>query len=80
MENTEEFVEVPEEELSDHDYFEACFLCGELIGSIYLCGEGYICESCFAEAAGIPEEDAFFEENITREARDKAKETIYDQA
>jgi hypothetical protein len=54
-----------------------CFACGQNEGAIWLCGEGMICEKCFSEEAGIPEEDAFvLEDELPQEARDAAKRSL----
>lgn len=38
---------------------EPCGYCTDYEGAIWLCGEGYLCERCFATLAGIEEQDLF---------------------
>lgn len=54
---------ISESELSQ-DEPEACFVCGEFEGAIWLCGEGLICESDFAKLAEIDEESLFIEDRL----------------
>jgi hypothetical protein len=51
----------------------ACSVCGEEEGYVWLCGEGYVCGSCVAEAAGI---DLSRAGEIDEETRIKAKTAI----
>lgn len=46
-----------------------CSVCDESLGDIFLCGEGMVCIPCFAHYSGISENEAFFEQNITQEAK-----------
>lgn len=48
-----------------------CSDCGVNEGAIWLCGEGALCESCFSDAAGIEEAQAF--DNPDESTRAKAK-------
>lgn len=36
-----------------------CTQCDEFEGSIWLCGEGYLCERCFSKLAGIEESEIY---------------------
>ena len=50
---------ISEKELSGDVEVTPCTECGQFEGAIWLCGEGYICEKCFADLSGMPEEDLF---------------------
>jgi len=72
---------INESELSGGQAADLCSQCNEFEGAIFLCGEGMICETCFADLAGIPEEELFiparplldFEIPVDARARAKAK-------
>jgi hypothetical protein len=71
---------ISEEELKG-DQGSPCTQCDEYEGAIFLCGEGYLCERCFAALAGIEEEELFeddvplldFEIDAKHKARVKSK-------
>lgn len=58
---------------------DSCTQCPDYEGAIWLCGEGFLCERCFAQLADIPEEELFSDEEplvelqIPREHTEKAK-------
>lgn len=53
---------ISEQELNGgEDQYDLCSECREFEGSIWLCGEGYICEGCFTDLADIKEEDLYNE-------------------
>lgn len=64
---------ISENEMND-GVLASCVECQQHEGSIFLCGEGYLCESCYAKAAGIPEEAAF--EPPQPEDKDVARESL----
>lgn len=39
-----------------------CTNCPDYEGAIFLCGEGYLCERCFAQLADIDEDELFAED------------------
>lgn len=41
-----------------------CFHCQQFDGDVYICGEGFLCTSCFAKMAGIEESLAFDEKAL----------------
>lgn len=56
---------ISESELAQEWDAVPCAQCDEFEGAIWLCGEGMICERCFAKLAGITEEDLFDAEEPT---------------
>jgi hypothetical protein len=50
---------ISESELTEQWESQPCVECPDYEGAIWLCGEGYLCERCFAKLAGIVEEDLF---------------------
>ena len=54
---------ISESELSGEWEAQSCTECPDFEGSIWLCGEGYICERCFARLADVDEEELFTEED-----------------
>lgn len=50
----------------------SCSDCNENEGAIWLCGEGMLCELCFARAAGIDEVAAFDTPDDDTRAKAKA--------
>lgn len=71
---------IKESELSVEE-FPLCFECNEFEGAIYICGSGTLCERCFADLAGVTEEDLFETDEassmvdfqVSIEAKTKAK-------
>ena len=59
-----------------------CFMCNEFEAFLFLCGEGSICETCFAKLAEIPEESIFSNEEpvldfqVSKKLSDKAKSKL----
>lgn len=51
--------EITEAELSEGWEKQSCTQCPDFEGAIWLCGEGMICERCFAKLAGIDESELF---------------------
>lgn len=51
---------------------QPCFHCSANDGDVYICGEGSLCSSCFADMADIPESDVLQEE-VPEDARIRAK-------
>lgn len=54
---------ISEAEISGDDLVNSCVQCPDYEGAIYLCGEGFICERCFAEMAGIDESELFINDD-----------------
>lgn len=50
---------ISETELSNDSEYPLCSECNESEGAIWLCGEGHLCEGCFASLAGIEEASLF---------------------
>ena len=53
---------ISESELVEEWEGQPCSECPDFEGAIWLCGEGYLCERCFARLAGIDEEELFTSE------------------
>ena len=66
---------IKESELESESHGD-CTQCYENDGDIFLCGEGYICTECFAKFADVDEAEAFNEETITKENKDKIRGKI----
>ena len=64
---------IKETDLEDNQYNGLCGTCDENEGAIWLCGEGYLCTECFAKMSDIEEAEAFEEENINKENKDKIR-------
>ena len=56
--------------------FEYCFKCGVNEGSQYLCGEGWICSSCFSEESGIDEADLILNDEVDQATKDLVRHNI----
>lgn len=68
--------QISEAELS-RDEANACTNCPDYEGAIWLCGEGYLCERCFAVLADLEEEKIVEDvEMINDEHRQKVRASL----
>jgi len=64
---------INESELTQSHKTGDCMVCFENDGDIYLCGEGYMCTECYSTMAEIDEAEAFTDEGLVKENRDKIR-------
>lgn len=75
MEIVTEKKTITEEELGI-DEGNACTNCTDYEGAIWLCGEGYLCERCFAQMANLDEESLLTGGEVKPEDKEQVRAAL----